>query len=203
MLPAVREFTAYADRYNSSFQLPRVIRKSNFTVSALSEVLSAAGQKFLQAHRLDRQSERFGVSVFFAAVMFSCGLEASSPIQSYHCSFLHPLFLHCVLKSSFCFFERSKGVSWALQCGSKKGGGAVAFLIFVAQCLCIGAAIVSDNPFGSRRLWLWPLAPQPHRRRVRNHGRRPLHRHRARVSVCLQPSPAPAATTQLRYPDSS
>ena len=36
-LPAVRVLTAYADRYNSSFQLRRVIRKSKFTVSGLSE----------------------------------------------------------------------------------------------------------------------------------------------------------------------
>ena len=48
------------------------------------------------------------------------------------------------------------------------------------------------------------------RRRVRNLGGRTLHRHRclsrtlppARVSVCLQPSPAAAATNQFHFPDS-
>ena len=74
----------------------------------------------------------------------------------------------------------------------------------------------------SKALVLARLPPRPQqlkfgrmgrklRRRVWNFGRRPLHRHRsfprtlppARVSVCLQPSPAAAATNQVRYFDSS
>ena len=53
----------------------------------------------------------------------------------------------------------------------------------------------------------WDREGRKLRRRVRNLGRRPLDRHwsisrtlpLARVSVCLQPSPAAAATNQFRY----
>ena len=51
-----------------------------------------------------RQSERVQMSVFFVEFMISCGMEASSLIQSYHWSFLCPLFYHRARKSSFCLF---------------------------------------------------------------------------------------------------
>ena len=56
---------------------------------------------------MGRQSAHVGVSLFFAELRVSCGLEASSSIQFYHLVCLHPLFFHCARKSLFWSLEPS------------------------------------------------------------------------------------------------